>query len=86
MRSLKTGFAVAVAILVSLGVADAQHVVKVKYGPFARPLTSLPGATVDNYQTLDPQVKAGFKGSIIDTSDDQAHGRYEPDIKMVTSH
>jgi polar amino acid transport system substrate-binding protein len=210
----KTFLAVAVTIMTSLVLASAQQVVKVGYAPFASPLTSLPGATVDNYKTLDPngtmargamidlmnaiakdvgfrvqfvampatvqfaalasnkidlsmpkaiasaqgidftdplytdsealivkksdnrqytswedlkgetivtfkgtpladlfqksglfkevrlvtagaevvqavrdpKVKAGFKGSLIDTTDDQVHGRYEPDVKLVTSY
>ena len=34
----------------------------------------------------DPEIKAGFKGSVIDTLYDQQHGVYEPDVQMSMSY
>jgi ABC-type amino acid transport substrate-binding protein len=39
--------------------AVAQQVVKIGYAPFATPLNWLPGATPENYRTLDPNTGQG---------------------------
>jgi len=66
MQAIKLlGFAIGISALVSIEMAWAQPVVKVGYIPFGPPLSSLPGATADNYRTLDPDgTKA--QGAIID--------------------
>jgi polar amino acid transport system substrate-binding protein len=33
-----------------------------------------------------PEIRAGFKGSFIDTTYDQQHGAYEPDVQMSMSY
>src|SRR5437870_5392014 len=40
-------------------VADVQQVVRVGYPPFASPVASLPGATPENYATLNPNSAQG---------------------------
>jgi polar amino acid transport system substrate-binding protein len=40
-------------------VADVPHVVRVGYPPFFAPVTSLPGATPENYATLNPFLAQG---------------------------
>lgn len=48
-----------------LGSAFAQQVLKVGYAPFAKPNNFLPGATVSNYQTLDPKGVMA-QGAVVD--------------------
>jgi len=65
MKAIKLGFAVAVSVLLSLGPASTQQLVKAGYAPFAPPLSFLPGATLDNYRTLDPNGNLA-QGALID--------------------
>jgi Bacterial extracellular solute-binding proteins, family 3 len=44
-------------------VADMPQVVRVGYPPFASPVASLPGATPENYSTLNP---SSAQGAMID--------------------
>src|SRR5262245_7142286 len=44
-------------------VTETQQVVGFGYPPFAEPLTFLPGATPQNYSTLDPNLA---QGAVID--------------------
>jgi len=65
MKKLTFATVLATATFLACGNANAQQVLKVGYPPFGAPLTSLPGATQDNYQTLDPSgTKA--QGALID--------------------
>src|SRR5215471_9423985 len=65
MKAIKLGFAVAVSVLLSLGPAITQQLVKAGYAPFAPPLSFLPGATLDNYRTLDLNGNLA-QGALID--------------------
>lgn len=56
MRKLRLGLALA-AIAASIVAAEAQQVLKVGY-PYTSPLSLLPGATAENYRTLDPNGTA----------------------------
>jgi len=52
---VKLGFVLwAIMFLPLAGAASAEQLVRAGYAPFAAPLSSLPGATLDNYRTLDP--------------------------------
>jgi len=65
MKAITFAFAVGVSVMLSLGAASPQQLVKVGYPPFAAPLSSLPGATEDNYRTLDPNGSKA-QGALID--------------------
>jgi polar amino acid transport system substrate-binding protein len=65
MQRTKLGFAIGAWVLVSIGAAWAQPTVKAAYAPFGPPLSSLPGATADNYRTLDPNGSMA-QGALID--------------------
>ena len=65
MNTFKLGFALGAAMLASVVAGNAQQVVKFGYAPFGAPVTSLPGATTDNYRTLDPKG-AMAQGAMID--------------------
>src|SRR5215471_7407773 len=63
---VKLGFVLwAIMFLSQAGAASAEQFVRVGYAPFAAPLTSLPGATADNYRTLDPSGTLA-EGALID--------------------
>jgi len=64
MKAITLAFALGVSALLSLAAANAQQV-NVGYAPFAPPLSFLPGATADNYRTLDPNG-AMARGAMID--------------------
>jgi polar amino acid transport system substrate-binding protein len=57
------GFVIATVVsFLTLAAAEpvsAQQTVKVGYAPFTLPLSWLPGATLDNYRTLDPNTVQG---------------------------
>jgi len=55
----------AIMFLSLAGAASAEQLVRVGYAPFAAPLSSLPGATTDNYRTLDPSGTLA-EGALID--------------------
>src|SRR5438128_283586 len=66
MKSNRLGVAFVIALLASLGVANAQQqVVKVGYAPFGAPLAGLANATTANYRTLDPKGTMAH-GAMID--------------------
>src|SRR5258708_3842134 len=65
MKSIKLGLVLVASVLLSLGSAGAQQLVKVGYAPFASPLASLPGATPDNYRMLDANGTMA-EGAMID--------------------
>jgi polar amino acid transport system substrate-binding protein len=65
MKAIILAFALGVSVLLLLGAANAQQLVKVGYAPFAPPISFLPGATADNYRTLDPKG-AMAQGAMID--------------------
>jgi polar amino acid transport system substrate-binding protein len=65
MKALRIVLAMGAAIFVSMSVTNAQQVLKVGYAPFNAPVTSLPGATPDNFRTLDPKVNVA-QGALID--------------------
>ena len=51
---VKFGFVLWAIMLPSLaGASSAEQLVRAGYPPFGAPLSSLPGATLDNYRTLD---------------------------------
>ena len=43
-----------ITLLSLAGASSAEQLVRVGYSPFGAPLSSLRGATLDNYRTLDP--------------------------------
>ena len=56
-----------------------------KSGIFKEVTLVTAGAEVS--QTVrNPEIKPGFKGSVIDTLYDQQHGVYEPDVQMSMSY
>jgi polar amino acid transport system substrate-binding protein len=61
---VKLGF-VLLAIMLLAGAARAEQLVRAGYPPFAAPLSSLPGATQDNYRRLDPTGTLA-EGALID--------------------
>jgi polar amino acid transport system substrate-binding protein len=63
MKLAKLGAAAGCAILAIVDLASAQQAVSVGFPPFASPLSSLPGATPENYATLDPNF---VQGAMID--------------------
>ncbi len=65
MKATTLVFALGVSALLPLAAAAAQQQVKVGYAPFAPPLSFLPGATADNYRTLDPNGTTA-QGAMID--------------------
>jgi polar amino acid transport system substrate-binding protein len=63
---VKLGFVVLTIMFLSLPRASgAEQLVRAGYSPFGAPLTSLPGATLDNYRTLDPSGTLA-EGALID--------------------
>jgi polar amino acid transport system substrate-binding protein len=63
---VKLGFVLWAIMFLSLGgAASAEQLVRAGYAPFAAPLSSLPGATADNYRTLDPSGTLA-EGALID--------------------
>jgi ABC-type amino acid transport substrate-binding protein len=63
---VKLGFVLWVIMLLSLaGASSAEELVRAGYAPFAAPLSSLPGATQDNYRRLDPSGTLA-EGALID--------------------
>ena len=63
---VKFGFVLWAIMLPSLaGVSSAEQLVRAGYPPFGAPLSSLPGATLDNYRTLDPSGTLA-EGALID--------------------
>jgi len=62
----KLVFVLSVIMLLSLaGASSAEQLVRVGYSPFGAPLSSLRGATLDNYRTLDPSGTLA-EGALID--------------------
>jgi ABC-type amino acid transport substrate-binding protein len=63
---VKLGFVLWAIMLLSLaGPSSAEQLVRAGYPPFGAPLSSLPGATLDNYRTLDPSGTLA-EGALID--------------------
>ena len=65
MKILNRSLATGAAIFLSIGVANAQQVLKVGYAPFNQPVSILPGATPENYRTLDTKFTMA-QGALID--------------------
>lgn len=64
--NVKPGFVLWVIMLLSLaGASSAEQLVRAGYPPFGAPLSSLPGATLENYRTLDPSGTLA-EGALID--------------------
>jgi len=59
MKIISFGLTVGTAMLAIVDVIEAQQMVRVGYPPFASPIASLPGATPENYSTLDPNAAQG---------------------------
>jgi ABC-type amino acid transport substrate-binding protein len=55
----------AMMLLSPAGASSAEQLVRAGYAPFGTPLASLPGATLDNYRTLDPSGTLA-EGALID--------------------
>ena len=81
---VKLGFALWAIMLLSLaGASSAEQLVRVGYAPFGAPLSSLPGATLDNYRTLDPSGTLA-EGALIDLTNVIAKdGRLQVQFVMV---
>ena len=81
---VKLGFALWAIMLLSLaGASSAEQLVRVGYAPFGAPLSSLPGATLDNYRTLDPNGTLA-EGALIDLMNAIAKdGRLQVQFVMV---
>ena len=63
---VKLGFLLwAITLLSVAGASSAEQLVRAGYAPFAAPLSSLPGGTLDNYRTLDPSGTLA-EGALID--------------------
>ena len=81
---VKLGFALWAIMLLSLaGASSAEQLVRVGYSPFGAPLSSLRGATLDNYRTLDPSGTLA-EGALIDLTNVIAKdGRLQVQFVMV---
>ena len=66
MNAATIGAVLGTAMLASIGAASAQQTtVRVGYMPFEAPIAALPGATNDNYKTVDPMGEKA-QGALID--------------------
>jgi hypothetical protein len=73
---VKLGFVLlAIMLLSAAGASSAEQLVRAGYSPFGAPLTSLPGATLDNYRTLDPSGTA--------TDIDPVYRPYDVSIELI---